>query len=74
MYIFHGFFFFFLVGQSNSPMKEIRIQIVEYFCTKFVSWFFFFLVLNGRHIYIYIFSGWLVTVGGWRRRWWSNVA
>lgn len=42
MYIFHGFFFFFLVGQSNSPMKEIRIQIVEYFCTKFVSWFFFF--------------------------------
>ena len=55
MYIFHGFFF--LVGQSNSPMEEIRIRIVEYFCTKFVSWFFF-LVSNGRHIYIYLVVGW----------------
>lgn len=64
--------FFFLVGQSNSPMEEIRIRIVEYFCTKFVSWYFFFFWF--RMVDIYIFSGWLVTIGGWRRRWWSNVA
>ena len=52
MYIFHGFFF--LVGQSNSPMEEIRIRIVEYFCTKFVSWFFFFGFEWSTYIYIYI--------------------
>lgn len=60
---FMVFFFFFLVGQSNSPMKEIRIQIVEYFCTKFVSWFFFFGFEWSTYIYIYI--QWLVGDGWW---------
>ena len=67
---FMVFFFSWSVEQSNGGDSNLNRRVFLYEVCFMVFFFFGF----EWSTYIYIFSGWLVTVGGWRRRWWSNVA
>lgn len=57
MYIFHGFFFSWSVEQSNGGDSNSNRRVFLYEVC-FMVFFFFFLVSNGRHIYIYLVVGW----------------